>query len=824
MRQPSPTLPIDAVLDALGAALAEKAAVVLVAPPGAGKTTRVPLQLMNEPWVRGRKLILLEPRRLAARAAAARMAETLGESVGETIGLRVRLETKVSAKTKIEVVTEGVFVRMIVDDPEMTGVAAALFDEFHERSLDTDLGLALALESQSALRQDLRLIVMSATLDGARVADLLGGAPLIASRGRAHPVETRYVSRNSRLPIEDETVRVIEKALDDESGSILAFLPGRKEIERAADKLRSRWRDAFVVAPLHGSLDREAQDQALRPAASGRRKIVLATSIAETSLTIEGVRVVVDSGLARQPRYEPGLGLTRLETVRVSRASADQRRGRAGRTEPGVCYRMWEEAATGAFKAFAPPEILSADLAGFVLDLAAWGARDPSALAWLDPPPRPALAEARALLEKLGAIAPDGAITPEGRAMRALPLPPRLSRMVVAGARMGKADLAAQTALALVERGLGGQTIDIAERVSRLQRDRSRHAQDARRLALSWARTARESAQAPPNNDKAAGCGPLLALAFPDRIAKARGRPGQFLMANGRAAALDPADPLAQEDWIVIADASGGAASQRIIAAAALTAVEAEEAAGAAIQSSEDLTFDPASSALRARRRRRLGAILIAEQNLPVPKGPGAALVLVRGVATLGIDRLPWRPAQKQWRDRILFLRRTESGEWPDVSDAALTNSVESWLAPFVEDRDAIAAISSDDLERALKSLLDWRLARRLDEDAPTHFVTPAGSTVPIDYQAEGAPVLAVRVQELYGLSDHPRVASGRAALTLHLLSPARRPVQITRDLPGFWKGSWAQVKAEMRARYPRHAWPDDPAHAEPTLRAKKRG
>ena len=824
MHNNAPALPIDEVLDALKAALAQGTAAVLVAPPGAGKTTRVPLELMNESWVARRKLILLEPRRLAARAAAARMADTMGEQVGQTIGLRVRLETRISARTKIEVVTEGVFSRMIVDDPELDGVAAVLFDEFHERSLDADLGLALALETRSALREDLRLLIMSATLDGARAAELLGGAPLIESAGRAFPIQTRYVGRDPRLRIEDDAVRAIAKALGEETGSILAFLPGRREIERVADRIAERFGDGLDVAPLHGSLDRDAQDRAIRPAARGRRKLVLATSIAETSLTIEGVRVVVDSGLSRLPRYEPGLGLTRLETVRASRASTDQRRGRAGRTEPGVCYRMWEEAATRALEPFTPPEILAADLAGLVLDLAAWGVRDPTALAWLDPPPLPALVEARSLLERLGAIEASGAITQEGRAMRALPLPPRLARMVVAGARAGRARLAAATALVLTERGLGAKTADVSERVSRLLGDRAGLAREARELAQAWAKSAMRNAGATENSEEAPRCGPLLALAFPDRIAKARGRPGEFLMANGRAAALDPADPLAREDWLAVAEVSGRAASQRILAAAALTAAEAEAAAGSAIQSSEETTFDAAAGALRARRTRRLGAIVLAEQNLPLPAGPETALALAKGAAASGVDRLPWTKAQKQWRDRVLFLRGIEGDQWPDVSDAALAASAQSWLAPFVEGRDAVASIAAEDLERALQALLDWRLSRRLETEAPTHFSTPAGSSVALDYEAEGAPVLAVRVQELYGLSDHPRVAGGRAPLTLHLLSPARRPIQITRDLPGFWKGSWAAVKSEMRGRYPKHLWPDDPARAQPTLRAKPRG
>ena len=820
------SLPIDGVLDDIGRALDARNSAVLVAPPGAGKTTRVPLYLIEQDWAKVGKIIMLEPRRLAARAAADRMAATLGERVGDTVGLRVRLQSRVSAKTRIEVVTEGVFARMILNDSSLDGVAAVLFDEFHERSLDADLGLALALDAQAALREDLRILVMSATLDGARVAKLLGEAPVIESEGRAWPVETRHVSRDSRARIEDEIARTVMSALAAESGSLLVFLPGQGEIARTANILAERIRDPNVdIAPLYGAMDRDAQDRALSPTPAGRRKVVLATSIAETSLTIEGVRVVIDSGLARVPRYEPDLGLTRLETVRVSRAAADQRRGRAGRTEPGVCYRLWEEAATGALEPFGQPEILSADLAGLMLDLAAWGARNPNDLTWLDPPPAPAVAEARALLRQIGALDADGAITQEGHAIRALALPPRLARMVVDAARDGEAALAAEIAAVLVERGLGGDGVDVAERVERLRRDRSRRAEDARRLARGWAETAARHAAAKLINEASVSdAGRLLALAYPDRIAKARGKPGEFLLANGRAGVLEPHDRLARESWLAVAEITGRAAAARIVAAAPMSADDVELAAGASIETREELSFDRASASLRARRTKRLGSIVIAEQTMPVSSSPEAAAALATGIATLGIERLPWSKAQGQFRDRVMFLRRAEGDEWPDLSNRALAEHARDWLAPFIEGKSSLAQISADDLDTALRALVPWDMTRRLDEEAPTHYAAPTGSNVAIDYDAEGGPVLAIRVQELFGLATHPSLAGGRVPLTLHLLSPAHRPIQITKDLPGFWKGSWASVKTDMKGRYPRHVWPDDPASAAPTTRAKPRG
>jgi len=828
MRAFADPLPIDEVLADLAGALREGTRAVLVAPPGAGKTTRVPLALMDEPFARAGKIVVLEPRRLAARAAAQRMAATLGERVGETVGLRVRLQSLVSAKTRIEVVTEGVFARAIVDDPELAGVAAVLFDEFHERSLDADLGLALALDSQSALREDLRLLVMSATLDGARVARLLDGAPVIESAGRAYPVETRYLGRDPARRLEEEVVRATLTALGEELGSILVFLPGQGEITRVAAALAERVRDPSVeIAPLYGALDMRAQDRAVSPTPPGIRKIVLATSIAETSLTIEGVRVVIDSGLMRTPRFEPGLGLTRLETVRVSRANADQRRGRAGRVEPGVCYRLWEEAANGGLAPYAQPEILAADLSGLALDLALWGVADPASLAFLDPPPRAAMAEALMLLQRLGALDADGRVTDEGRAIARLALPPRLARMLVDATREGEARLAAEIATLVSERGLGGSSVDLNERLATFRRDRSGRAEDARRLAGNLARRARGNAPHPnplPQGERESPSPAVwLARAFPERIARARGKPGEFLMANGRAAAVEPHDRLAGETFLAVGEIAGRAGAARILLAAPLTAAELEAVAGESIETADELSFDRAAAALRMRRRRRLGAMTLAEQTLPVPADEAAALALARGALSLGVERLPWTKPLKQWRDRVEFLRRAEPDRWPDLSDAALTASPD-WLAPYLSGKTALAEIGADDLGSALRAPFDYAMQQRLDREAPTHFVAPTGNSFAVDYEAEGGPAVALRVQELYGLKQHPALAGGRVPLTLTLLSPAHRPIQITRDLAGFWRGSWADVRADLRGRYPRHLWPENPAEAEPTARAKPRG
>ena len=852
MSEHAQALPIDAVLPELTGALRAHNAAVVVAPPGAGKTTRVPLVLADEAWAAGKKILVLAPRRLAARAAAARMAATLGEAVGATVGYRVRFAAKVSRATRIEVVTEGVFARLVLDDPALTGVAAVVFDEFHERSLDADLGLALARDVQLGLREDFKLLVMSATLDGARVGRLLDNAPVIESAGRAFPVETRYLGREAQQPLERQVTDAVLRALRADSGSLLVFLPGAAEIRRTEAFVRERITDSEIdVVALYGALDADIQDRAIAPAPPGRRKVVLATSIAETSLTIEGVRVVIDSGLARVPRYEPDVGLTRLETVRVSRASADQRRGRAGRTEPGVCYRLWDEPQTAALEPANQPEILAADLSGFMLDLAFWGVADPAALVFLDQPPAPALSEARSLLRALGAVDHDGRITDEGRRLRRLPLPPRLARMVVDAADLGEAELAAEVAVVLTERGLGGTDVDLAHRIDALHRERSQRARDALVVAKRWTRIAedthsprREGDQREVSRGRGGGklsVGSLLALAYPERIAKNRGSGGAFLLANGRGASVDPTSALARAPFIAVAEVTGTAGQGRIVLAAALDANEIEARFSDRIESREEIVFDAASGSLRARRLRRLGAIVLAEQPMPVAPSEETARVLADAVARLGVDRLPWTKSLQQWRDRVGFLRRVDlaatrerqvagstsanddGNEWPDLSDAALAASAANWLVPALAGKTALSSLQSDALADALHGLLPWRLSRRLDAEAPTHFSAPSGSVVPIDYAAEEGPKLAIRVQELFGLDRHPTIAAGRIALVVELLSPAQRPVQVTRDLPGFWRGSYGAVKAEMKGRYPRHPWPDDPLAAAPTRRAKPR-
>jgi ATP-dependent helicase HrpB len=820
-------LPIDDVLGDVAAALAGTGMAVLVAPPGAGKTTRVPLALLAAPWLNSQKILVLEPRRLAARGAAERMALTLGEAVGETIGLRARMVSKSGPKTRIEVITEGVFTRMILDDPALGGIGAVLFDEFHERSLDADLGLALALDARAGLREDLRLLVMSATLDGARVASLLGGAPVIASEGRAFPITTRYLGRDPRGYLDTQMTDAILTALAAETGSILAFLPGQGEIRRVEQTLARRIGDGTIeIATLYGGLPFAAQDRAVQPVPPGRRKVVLATAIAETSLTIEGVRIVVDCGLARVPRYEPDVGVTRLETVRVSRASADQRRGRAGRTEPGVCYRLWDEPQTQALAAFADPEIRAADLAGLLLDCAAWGVTDPLVLTWLDPPPVAALAVARSELTSLGCLDTSGQITALGRRLRALPLPPRLASMVLRAAELGASEPAAELAALLVERGLGGTDVDLATRLTQFHRERGERADNMRRLARGWADSARQSAGRRPR-DGTMTAAELLALAFPDRIAKARGAPGHFLLANGRAAKLEPTDALARQEYLVIAELTGTAAATRIMLAAALDPVALLALAGDRINDAVELTFDSAAAAVRARKIRRLDAIVLATEPRTVVPSEATSRALAEGIAALGLDRLPWTKAQLQLRDRVAFLRAGDPS-WPDLSSGALVLTAADWLAPFLTGKTRLSEIGADDLGLALDLLLPWTLKQRLEAEAPTHYEAPTGNRYAIDYVVDstgaGTPALHIRVQELFGLTRHPSIAGGRLPLTLHLLSPAHRPIQITRDLPGFWRGSWAAVKSDMKGRYPRHPWPDDPAAATPTARAKPRG
>lgn len=814
-----PELPVSHILPEIGAALSERRRAVLSAPPGAGKTTLVPLYLLEQAWRGDGKIILLEPRRLAARAAAGRMASLIGEEVGETVGYRMRLDNRVSARTRIEVVTEGVFARMILDDPELSGVSTVLFDEFHERSLDADFGLALALDVQSALREDLRLLVMSATLDVERVATLLGDPPVIESMGRSFPVELRYQERPSGERVEDTVSRAIQEAHAAEHGSILAFLPGQAEITRTAERLEGRFGPDTLIAPLYGNLTQKEQDAAIRPTPAGKRKIVLATSIAETSITIDGVRIVIDSGLQRLPVFEPSTGITRLETVRVSRASADQRAGRAGRTEPGIAIRLWHQGQTAALPAFTPPQILSSDLSGLVLDLAHWGVQDPQTLAFPDQPPASAIKEARILLRQLGALSEDGSLTTRGRLMRELALPPRLASMVVSAGESGHSREAALLAVLLTEQGLGGTSIDLEERLRRFKQERGERAESSRRLAMRLASAAggAKGDTVPPLP------GALLLHAFPDRIALQRGGRGRFVMANGRGAELPETERLAGAQMLVIADLTGRAAQARILAAAEISRADIEEYLPDEIRSEDQCVFDRASRQVRARRVTRLGAIILDEKPLPRPAGEEAARALAEGVRELGLGALPLSKETAQLRDRIGFLHRTIGDPWPEVSDEALLERLDDWFVPFQTETRGLADISGASLANGLMSLVPHAAQRELARLAPTHFEAPTGQRHPIQYDGE-EPVLAIRVQELFGLKTHPTIGGGRLPLLLELTSPAHRPIQTTRDLPGFWAGSWKDVRAEMRGRYPRHPWPESPGEAIPTTRAKPRG
>lgn len=813
-----PALPVSDVLEDIGQALDAVPRTVLSAPPGAGKTTIVPLYLLDRPWCARGKIILLEPRRLAARAAAGRMADILGESVGNTVGYRMRLDSKVSANTRIEVVTEGIFARMILDDPELPDVAAVIFDEFHERSLDADFGLALALDVQAALREDLRILVMSATLDVGRVAGLMNNAPVIESMGRSFPVDIRYDDQTSADRIEDRMARAIISAHAAESGSILAFLPGQGEIERTAGRLAERFPADTAVIPLYGNLSQKEQDAAIKPAPDGKRKIVLATSIAETSITIDGVRVVIDSGLQRLPVYEASTGITRLETVRVSRASADQRAGRAGRTAPGVAIRLWHQGQTAALPAFTPPQILASDLSGLVLDLAAWGTPDPAGLSFMDQPPAAAMAEAKSLLQSLGALDASGAITQSGRKIRNMALPPRLASMVVRATETGHATEAAMLAVLLTEQGLGGQDIDIEERLRRFRHEKGDRAERARGLARRLGGAGATKAIGLPVT-----AGQLLLHAFPDRIAMQRGGRGRYVMANGRGAELPETERLAGSTMLVVSDVTGRAARPRILAAAEIARTDVETCLPEAIKREEQYFFDPASRQARARRVTRLGAIILDETPLPRPTGEKAARALAQGVRELGLAALPFSKEAAQLRARIGFLARSIGEPWPNTSDEALIEKLDDWFIPFQSDCRSFDDIRSQSLIDGLMALVPHTSTRELGRLAPTHFEAPTGNRHAISYDGE-EPMLTIRVQELFGLKTHPSIAGGKLPLLLELTSPAHRPIQTTRDLPGFWAGSWKDVRAEMRGRYPRHPWPEEPWNAAPTSRAKPRG
>lgn len=809
-------LPVEEVLPELLAALETRSEAVLVAPPGAGKTTRVAPALLDAAWVKGGKIILLSPRRLAARAAASRMAFERREPVGAAIGYRVRLDSKISRDTRIEVVTEGVFTRMILDDPELRGVAAVLFDEFHERSLDGDLGLALARDSQSALRSDLRLIVMSATLDAARVASLLGDAPIIVSEGRMFPVRHVYRPRDTRARLEDEVTAAVRAALAAESGSALVFLPGAGEIQRTARALETAIRDPSVdIMPLFGTMNAVEQDAAISPSPAGRRKVVLATSIAETSLTIEGVRIVIDSGLARRPRFEPALGLTRLETVRASQAAITQRAGRAGRLEPGVAWRLWSEGETRALPQFDRPEIMDADLSGLALDLAAWGASDPSTLSWLDPPPAPAWNEAITVLKRIGALDADGRLTPHGEAVAKLPLPARLAHMVNVAAQMGEAMLATRIAMLLTEQGLGGRGADLRDRLFTFDREGGQRATGARALANRIMRMAGASS----GTMNEAHAGRILAIAYPDRVAKVR--PNGCSLVNGRAAVIEEGSPLLNAHYVVVADMAGAAGRGQVLLAAPIEYADIEAMFGAQIETRAAATIDPATGALRGRKVRRLGKLVLSEAPLERLTGEELKQALLDVVSDEGLAYLDWDDTAKQTRARVRFMRGLEGDAWPDWNDEALQATVDDWLEPALEGASTLKTV---DVSRALLNALDYEQRRRLDTEAPAKFETPAGSWLSIDYESDGGPALDVRLQEMFGEAKHPTIANGRVPLSLRLLSPAHRPVQTTKDLPGFWRGSYAAVRSEMRGRYPKHPWPDDPLTAPPTRRAKPRG
>lgn len=828
-------LPIEPILPAIRDALAAGRSLVIQAPPGAGKTTMVPLALRDATWLSGQTIVMLEPRRLAARGAAHRIAQLLDEPVGETVGYRMRGDTRVGKKTRIEVVTEGILTRRLQRDPTLDGVGLLIFDEFHERSLDADLGLALALHTRSLVRDDLRLLVMSATLDGDSVARLLGDAPIVTSEGRAFPVDTRYVAPRADSRAESAVLSTIDRSLRDDTGDILVFLPGTGEIRRVASMLAERDLGETVVAPLYGALSQVDQDRAVLPDPSGRRKIVLATSIAETSLTIEGVRVVIDSGLSRRPRFSPATGMTRLETTRVSVASADQRRGRAGRVAPGVCYRLWPEHETHGLLAQTPPEIVSADLAPFALDLAAAGIADPLELTWLNAPSPSAFAQARQLLGELGALDARGTITPHGEAMAALPVHPRLAHMLIRARKAGALRTGAYIAALLGERDVFRPTqvpidADVTLRIdaiarggfvpagAELDRDGVRRVRaEADRLLRSLG-TDNDAASAHHGSS-----GPLLALAYPDRVAQRRpGDAARFLLRNGRGAELAGAQSLATSTYIVAAELDDRRPESRIFLAAALTLDELRDAFGDQIETEAVVEFDDATGSVRARRRERLGAIVLRDVDLPNPEPDRIRDAFLEAVRTRGIARLPWSDGARRLRERMAFVAAHDSA-FPSVSDDALAASLDEWLAPSLVDLRRLSDLDRIDLADALRSRLDWRQRQALDDLAPSHIEVPTGSRIPVDYADPAAPSLAVRLQEVFGLTESPRVMGGRVSIVMHLLSPAHRPVQVTRDLAGFWRTSYFDVRKDMRGRYPKHVWPEDPLTATPTRRAKPR-
>lgn len=814
--------------------MADAGVAVVVAAPGAGKTTRLPLALLDAAWRGDGRILVLEPRRLAARAAAEQMARLLGEPVGRTVGYRVRLDARIGASTRVEVLTEGIFTRMVQDDPALDSVAAVVFDEFHERHVGSDLGLALALESRAVLRQDLRLLVMSATLEAAPVARLLGDgapAPVIVSEGREHPVTTAYRPPRDGVPLATAVANAVRAARREQDGDVLVFLPGIAELQRVRQALEDGPLDARVEL-LHGSLALDDQDRVLRPRDAGPR-IILSTAIAESSVTLDGVRVVVDAGLARVPRFDARSGMTRLETMRVSRASADQRRGRAGRTAPGHCIRLWDEHQHAALPERPVPEILETDLAPLALELACAGLADATALRWLDVPSAGALAQARALLRDLGALDGEGRVTAHGRAMAALGIAPRLAHLVLRGAAMGMATLACETAALLAERDIfrrdaAEHDADLSSRLEALRRG-DRAGVDAARLhrVREESRALRRSLprEAHDRDEALDELGTLVALAYPDRVAQRRpGDAPRYVLRNGRGARFTGMQPLARSAFLAIADLDGDPSESRIWLAAALDEPALRVAMGDAIVTERAVHWDDATQRVRAEEVERLGALILKQRPLRDVQPDDYRAALLDAVRQHGIDALPWRDADAQLRQRLAFAHRHVGAPYADVSDAALLTTLGDWLAPALGDARRWSDLARVPLGDALLASLPWAARERLDRLAPTHLGVPSGSRIRVDYGDVEHPVLAVKLQECFGLTETPRLAEGRVPVTMHLLSPAGRPVQVTQDLASFWRSGYFEVRKDLKGRYPRHPWPDDPTVAEATRRAKPRG
>ena len=817
-------LPIDDTLPDLRLALESHTTVLLTAPPGAGKTTRVPPALLDAPWLANRKIIMLEPRRLAARNAARFMAREMGEPVGQTVGYRTRLDTQVSKTTRIEVVTEGILTRMIQSDPELADVTCLIFDEFHERSLNADLGLALARESQQALRHDLRILVMSATLAVEPLKTLLDDPPLIISEGRSFPVDVRYrpCPRETKLPA--HVAATIRHALDNETGSLLVFLPGMGEIRRVAGLLDGQFTDDVQLCPLHGSLKPAEQDTAIAPAPDGMRKVVLATAIAESSLTIEGIRVVIDAGLQRRSRFDANSGMSRLVTESVSRASSEQRAGRAGRLEPGVCYRLWSKSRQQTLQPHTPPEIVDADLAPVVLELAQWGVQDPHDLVWLDAPPGAHWQQATELLGWLDALDQSGRVTNHGRSMLRLGLHPRLAHMVIRGRALGAGKAAAELAALLSDRDLLSPSVgaDMSLRLDALRGHGRRVSRG--RLAQALKLAGQIAGNAIGGNDNAeVDTGRLLVLAFPDRIAQARAGRGRYRLSNGRGAFLFEDDPLAGEDWLVTAELDGQARESRIFLAAAVdpVALETDLVEHITVETSAD--WDDRRGTVIARRERRLGALVLDSSELARPDAATIEAGLIEAVRRKGLDALPWTEAARQWQARIQLLRGLWPEHWPGVDDQALIESLDDWLKPFLTGLTRWRQVEQIDLQNALNAMLDYDRQRELARLAPTHLEIPTGRRARIDYKAEGGPVLATKLQSVFGWRESPRIAEDRVPVVLHLLSPAQRPLAVTADLASFWENAYPEVRKDMRGRYPKHPWPEDPFKAQPTDSARRR-